>query len=211
MEFSIKLLESDKQIYNKILTALLPEINEFLKSRIKQLQQEFSDLIYTIITNTAEYESISRGKLKYEFGLVDSDAKLAGLLDIWSTNIVVNYQPARISNTKIISSFSVSAIKIDFSDVLYTDYALMTDNLRGYSLPWLEWLLLEGNKTIIKNQQVVFGPNRYSRTGQAIMKASTESWSVPSEFAGTINDNWITRAIFNAENDINNVLTRIFI
>jgi len=60
------------------------------------------------------------------------------------------------------------------------------------------------------NYEIVIGPNKYSRTGYAIMKPASGSWSVPSEFAGTITDNWITRAIQTSETDINNLLRKIF-
>lgn len=113
-----------------------------------------------------------------------------------------------MSSVGIKSSFSANLIKSDFTDVLGADAALVQDNIRGYSLPWLEWLLLEGNRTIIPTQSVVIGPNPRSRTGMAIMRESTQGWNVPSEFAGTINDNWITRAIDDAAQDVNNLLNR---
>jgi hypothetical protein len=77
-------------------------------------------------------------------------------------------------------------------------------------LPWLQWLLLEGNATIVRNYTVSFGPNRFSRTGFALMRPSLQSWKVPSEFAGTINDNWITRAIDGAESNIQKLLDGAF-
>jgi hypothetical protein len=130
------------------------------------------------------------------------------LLEIWSKNIQINYSAPKISNNMIRGSFSASMIRVDFSDVLYSDYAIVYDSLRGYSLPWLEWLLLEGNKTIIKNQNVVLGPSRSSRTGFALMRESPTSWKVPSEYAGTITDNWITRALDNGQDSINEAIEK---
>jgi hypothetical protein len=75
----------------------------------------------------------------------------------------------------------------------------------------LEWLLLEGNKTIIKNQQVIVRPSKFSRTGMALMQESNKSWKVPSQYAGTIRNNWITRAIDDNEGIINNFLTKAFV
>lgn len=211
MNFTLKLVESNSAISQKIIDALLPQVRDFMVDSINKLKKELPPVIKSIVINTPEYESILNGKLKYEFGLPDSSSKLAGLLDLWSTNLSYSFKPPKKSKTQIVSNISVSAIKIDFSDVLYSDYAIMYDGLRGYALPWLEWLLLEGNKSIIRNYEVKFGSNRYSRTGNAIMKTSSASWSVPSEFAGTISDNWITRAIDGAENEINDLLDRIFI
>lgn len=208
MLFNLKLLDNNKIITNNILQALLPEVNNYLKDVVSYLQSSLPPVIRNAIINTPEYDSISGGTLKYEFGIPDPSSKLSGLLELWSRNIQINYSAPKISNGSIRGSFSANMIRVDFSDVLYSDYAIMTDNLRGYSLPWLEWLLLEGNKTIIKNYNVVIGPNKYSRTGMAVMRDSLTSWSVPSQFAGTISDNWITRAIDQAEGEIQSVIDK---
>ena len=208
MLFTLKLLESNSQIGKEILNALLPEVSNYFKDVIKFLRTNLPPVVRSAIITSTEYQSILNGQLQYEFGIVDSSSKLSGLLDLWSQNIDITYNTPIISGTKIKGSFSVSMIKVDFSDVLYSDYAMMYDALRGYSLPWLEWLLLEGNKTIISNYGIVVGPNRSSRTGMAIMKGSAGSWKVPSQFAGTIGDNWITRAIDAAEGPIQDIINK---
>lgn len=210
MRLSLKLLDSAKEIQSKILNALLTEIRTSIDSSISKIKQELPIIVTRAIENSPEYNSLLNGKLKYEFGIDNSSSKLAKLITVWSTNIQYDYKPPTIQGSKIKSSFSANMIKADFSDVLYTDFAVMVDILRGYSLPWLQWLLLEGNKTIIKNYEVVFGPNPYSRTGLAIMQPSKRSWRVPSEFAGTQTDNWITRAIDSANGDIQKLLDGLF-
>jgi hypothetical protein len=73
---------------------------------------------------------------------------------------------------------------------------MVIDSNSGKSLHWLEWLSLAGDKTIIKDYDIVYGPNKRSRTGLAIMRSQSGArWKVPSEFAGNIGDNWITRSI----------------
>jgi len=208
MLFSLRLLESSNQISQNILRALLPDIVNYFKDVRDYLKTNIPPVITDAIINSPEYQSILSGQLQYEFGIPDPGTKLSGLLNTWSNNVEIIYNPPIISGNKIKASFSVNMIKIDFSDVLYSDYAVVVDNLRGYSLPWLEWLLLEGNKTIIQNYNVVIGPNRQSRTGMAIMKNASSSWRVPSQYAGTISDNWITRAIDQAESQIQNVLDK---
>lgn len=210
MKFSFKLLENDKQISSKILQALLPEMDTYLKKSLSIVRRLLPLTIVEIIENTPEYESLSGGQLQFEFGIPDPINQLASIIEIWSNNIDITYDSPSITGNKIKASFSVSLIRSDFSDVLSSDAGLVIDNLRGYQLPWLEWLLLEGNKTIIPKQEVVFGPNKFSRTGYALMKPSNKSWKVPSQFAGTIRDNWITRAIDNGESKIYEVLDKAF-
>lgn len=210
MKFSFKIIDTNSQINNNILQALLPEVDSYLKKTLQTIKTSLPNLIREILQNTPEYDSLIGGQLQYEFGIPDPSNKLATIIDIWSNNVYIQYKNPIISTGQIKASFSVSLIRSDLNDVLSSDAGFVIDNLRGYQLPWLEWLLLEGNKTIIPKQQVVFGPNKFSRTGFAIMKESNKSWKVPSEFAGTIRDNWITRAIDNAEPQINELLNKAF-
>lgn len=208
MNISIKLLDSNSEIYRKILDALLPQITQYMNGVVQKLKFEISPIIEQAIRNSPEYEAILVGKLKYELGIPDPSVKLEGLIDIWLNSIEYNYNKPIISNNKIKSSFSVNMIRVDFSDVLSTDFAKVVDTIRGYELPWLQWLLLDGTKTIISDYEVLFGQNRASRTGFAIMTPSNNSWRVPSNYAGTIGDNWITRAIDSASPQIQNILDK---
>lgn len=208
MIYKLKIIDDNKIIYDNILKTLLPEVTNYFKKSINYLKNNLPPIIKQAIQQSPEYNSLLDGQLKYEFGIPDSSQKLAGLVELWGSNIDIKYTLPAITNNQIKASFSISMIKVDFSDVLYSDYAIVYDSLRGYSLPWLEWLLLEGNKTIVSNQEVIISPNRFSRTGNAIMRNSSKSWKVPSQFAGTISDNWITRAIDSIENDINNTIEK---
>jgi len=211
MRFSFKIVDSPKEIRDNILKAMLPEVTSLMNKGMTKLKSNLPNIIKQAIINTPEYESLSGGKLKYEFGIANVDSKLASLINVWSTNIQYAYKAPSITAGRIRSSFSASMIKADFSDVLYADFAAVVDTLRGYTLPWLEWLLLEGNKTIVRNYQVILGPNRASRTGYALMKPANRSWKVPSEFSGTLNNNWITRAIDSAESNIQKLLDEAFL
>jgi hypothetical protein len=210
MKFNIKILDSNSQITKNILEGLIPEIDSYMKKTLQYIRTNLPELINNILINTDTYDSLVGGQLQYEFGITDPVNKLNEILDIWTRNVKIDYKSPIVSASKIKASFSVSVIRSDFSDVLSSDAALMIDTLRGYSLPWLEWLLLEGNKSIVKNQQVILRPSRFSRTGMALMKESNKSWKVPSQYAGTISNNWITRAIDDNESTINNFLTKAF-
>ena len=210
MKISFKLLESDKTISNKILKALLSDIKTFVNNSFNKIKQELPLIVLNSIKLSPEYSELISGNLRLELGIADPNTKVAGLIEIWSKNIVYNYNKPEIKNNKIKSSFSVEMIKSDFSDVLGSDYSIVVDSVRGYSLPWLEWLLLDGSKSIVKNYEVVFGPNPASRTGSAIMYPSSSSWGISNSYAGTISDNWITRSIDSAEGQISNLLDKAF-
>lgn len=210
MKLSFDIIDSSSEIQKNILKAMLPHCNDFMDKAITTIKDNLPSLIFESISNTPEYSSLVSGKLKFELGIPDASMKVAQLLNLWSFNVQYNYKKPSIINNNIRSSFSANAIKADFSDVLNTDYAIVRDD-RGYSLPWLQWLLLDGNVVIIPQYSVMLGSNSRSRTGFAVMVDSKTNWRVPSEFSGTQNDNWITRAIDSAKNDIQNLLNKAFI
>lgn len=210
MKLNIKILESNSEIESRILKALLNDCVKFMNKAKSTVEQELKSIIYLAITNRPEYMSLVSGSLRLEFGIPDANIKVTNIVDRWMANINYTYQKPSIQGNKIKGYFSAELIRGDFSDVLEMSDAMVVDSLRGYSLPWLEWLLLDGTKTIVPRHNVVVAPNPRSRTGEAVMRISTSSWSVPSEYAGTISDNWITRAIDDASGFVEDLLERAF-
>lgn len=211
MKIQFKILEKNKEIENKILNALLPEIADTMKSASKSITKNIKELVIQAIQNSPEYSSLISGSLKAEFGIPDAEQRLIELLNIWINNINVTFQPATISNSKIKSSFKLELIRSDLSDVLGSDAAIIIDNLSGKSVYWLEWLSLSGDKSILKDYTIVYAPSRRSRTGLAVMRSQSGSrWKVPSEFSGTINNNWITRAIDSVSDEIQKIIEQGF-
>jgi hypothetical protein len=207
MNLSIKILETNKEIEKAICVALLPAVNKFMDNVQKYVQSNLFSIIKNAIINQPEHESLVNGKLRSELGIPDASIKIEEIISLWINNAIVQYQSPKIINNKIKSSLTIKVIKSNFSDVLGSDSAEVYD-IAGYSIPWLQWLLLDGTETIIDNYEVYFGPNARSRTGYAIMKPSNNSWNVPPEFAGTIDNNWITRAITEAKPEIEKLLQR---
>ena len=206
MKLTFNIVENNSQIQQKILIALLPECKDYFDNAITKIKVQLPTIVSNAIVNSPEYIAITSGQLKFELGIPNPIQKITGLLNLWMSNIVYNYNQPKIGRNTITSSFSAELIKTDFSDVLGSDFASVQDS-SGYSLPWLKWLLLDGSATLVPNHTVVFGPNSRSRTGNAIMRInSNQGWGIPSIYKGTIADNWITRAIANAAPEIQNLL-----
>lgn len=202
MNIDIDIIESTDQITNKILRALLPDVNTYFQKVFDKCKNNISSIISQAIAASPEYQSIQSGKLQYEFGLPDSGSRLSEILAVIQQNITVEYNKPQISKNIIIGSFDLNMIPSDYSNLLSLSSAVLTTE-KGSQLEWLKWLLLFGDKTIIKEYVVKIGSNPRSRTGNAIMVGQTSGrWSVPVEFAGTKNNNWITRAIDSVNNDV---------
>lgn len=205
---SIKLIENNQQIQTAILNAMLPQIDTYMDKVANYIKINLPTLINEAIAEQPEYISLISGSLRLELGVPDAEQRVQQLISIWINNIQTLYNKPRIIAGKIKSNITIKAIRSDFSDVLGLDIAEITDYNTGSVIPWLEWLLLEGTTTLVKDHEVVFGPSDRSRTGYAIMLESAGNWQVPSEYAGTKGDNWITRAINSYQDKINDLLKK---
>jgi hypothetical protein len=147
------------------------------------------------ITGSDEWQSLKGGKLRAEFGLPDDvDSRLSQILDIWIDSIIVDYKPVT-GTTVLRGGITLYMLKTDWIDVISSEAASILTRA-GQILPWLEWLLMMGDKIIIRNYDVVMkgGPN--SRSGMALMvQKKSGRWRVPPEYAGTTNSNFVTKLL----------------
>jgi len=205
MKLNVNILESNQEIEQRILKSLLPEVKTMFKRAFDKSQNDIKDVVASAIRNSPEYVSLQSGILKGEFGLDGSASRLKQILDFWS-NLTVDYKTPQISRSGISGGFTISMIRSDYSDVLSLEASNVTTE-KGQVLPWLQWLLLFADKQIIKDYEVKVGSYPNSRSGNAVMKKNMSArWGVPSAFAGSVDNNWITRSIDSVENDIFQIL-----
>jgi len=206
MNLSLTLLETSSTINKMILDSLRVDLDNTMQKSAKQLPAKIKPLLSDALKQEPEYSSLKSGKLRFEFGIPDAGA-VDDVIEKIANTITINASPVKISGSSLSGGFTLTAIKTnDINGIINDPSAIVEDTMRGYSLPWLEWLLFRGNQTIVKGYQVKLGPNNNSRTGNAIMVSSDGSWRVPAEFAGTISDNWTTRAVERLESNIYNII-----
>lgn len=206
LSFDLKLTESNSTISRNILQALLPDLNKYFDKISSNIRKNISSILINHIKSQPEYDSLLSGKLMAEFGIPDAASRLSGILSTIENGSVVKTKPLRISGSQINGSVKLEMIQKDFADLLSLGEASFTTE-KGSNLEWLRWLLIEGDTTIIADYTFVLGPSPSSRTGMGIMRQfGGSSWRVPPEFAGSVNNNWITRAINSASADIEKAL-----
>jgi hypothetical protein len=105
-------------------------------------------------------------------------------------------------NRQLQGKIEISFQPADFANLLALPGGSVNTNL-GVKLDWLHWLLQEGNRVIIVGYEYVSNNNGRSRGG--VMRTG-ESWRVPTQFAGTLEDNFITRAFANREKELQGLL-----
>ena len=207
MKVSVNLLESDAQITKAILNSLLSDTKDYMNKVAKRLEPEIKNIVKEGFLRSSEYRSLLSGQLRYEFGLDSPASKVNQILEVWN-NTVVTFDAPRIKGNKIYSKLVVAMINSNYSDVLALD-ASQQRTKKGQSLPWLEWLLLMGDKTIIKDYEIFLGSGRNSRTGGVVMKKVVNGkWKVPSEFSGSSKNNWVTRVLDGVETQIDSAIKK---
>ncbi len=195
MKFSLKVTESEKDISKLILDHLTNQINKIIDKALPTIIQNIQTLVKESLISEPEYASLKAGTLRAEFGISNTE-NVDLVIDAMVSTINITRNPIKSNNNGLTGGFKLTMIKSDdINGLIYTDIGSVNDSEKGYSLPWLEWLLLQGNKTIIKNYSVSYTSNPRSRSGLALMIESNSNWRVPSNFSGTQSNNWTTRAI----------------
>lgn len=202
-----RIIETNAEISDKILKALLPMISSFFKKVFDKAKNQLVILVQQAIISAPEYDSIRSGLLKAHFGLVNGN-KVADAVVNFYKNINIEYYQPSISNNNIKGKFILNMVDSSFNDIIVQDFASFTTE-NGSELNWLEWLLLFGDKAIIKDYSISLGAYPNSRTGLAIMKGQTGGkWRVPGQFSGYQNNNWITRAIDSIDTKVEDILIK---
>lgn len=208
MKFSLDIVESSDQIVKLILDQLKYEINKTIKNALPNIQKDVKFAIRNALVSEPEYGSLKTGTLRAEFGISDPSA-VDSVVDLMVNTLEIKLDPIKVSGNKLVGGFLLTMIKSDdISGVIYNDNANVIDSTRGYSLPWLEWLLLKGNETIVQNYSVKYSNSPLSRSGLSFMVESKNNWRVPSNFAGDQNNNWTTRAISKIDKEIVNIISK---
>jgi hypothetical protein len=201
MNFSLKLLETDSQVRNSILVAMKEILDKALVKALNSMEPKVRILLRSALHNEPEYVSLISGDLRKEFGIQNTNN-----VDVAIDNMVnsINFSISKISSgaSGLTGGITLTIIPKDLNGIINDSSAYIVDTERGYSLPWLEWLLTKGGEVIVRNFEVRYGANPKSRSGDAIMVSSSSNWRVPAQFAGTINNNWITRALSTIEDQI---------
>jgi hypothetical protein len=205
-KINISLLESDAQISKLIFKELKNKLESAFKLIPNKISSPLKDIVSNALKSEPEYSSLKSGRLKYEMGIYDTssvDKVIDGLVNTLDTQL----SPIKFTSSSLVGGITITMMRSsDLGGVINSPDAYVVDSSRGYSLPWLEWLLLRGNEVIVAGHTVKIGPNSASRTGNALMIKSNGNWRVPPEFVGNEQNNWTTRALSATELSINRLI-----
>lgn len=196
----------DGDLEKKILRALLPEINIYLKKSLAGIKPQLKFLIQGSIENSPEYQSLLGGQLQAELGVPDPEPALKDAVDGLLAGIKVNVRTAQIAGNSIIAGFEIGVLSSSLQEVFSASSSYLTE--KGQTIPWLDWLLTLGDTIILRDYEVKLGFSKNSRTGLGTMVNGLRGWRVPSQFSGTVDDNFLTRALENLDVHIQDIISK---
>jgi hypothetical protein len=195
IRFQLSLM-SPSETYDAILKAIAKELNRALGQAVTPIRNRIGILIAERLTQSPEYDSLLKGALRSELGVVDAAFVIQRVIQNLSAGCRVTSQGVKPLGGEVHGGLRIEILKGDYSEVLAADGSYRSEG--GYIIDWLEWLTLRGQEVLVLDHRISYGHPARSRTDSAIMVRSG-TWQVPPEYSGTSQDNWITRALYPLE------------
>ena len=173
-------------IDKKILQALQQEAKTVIQKNYGKLRNAIKPIIIDSIYDCPEMKSVRSGKLKYDFGIETDPTLIIAWSVADSMRLSYSYSPSYVFNFQI----TVQPINDNTLLSLPQSFVKLGD---GGEIPWLEWLLKKGSKIIMLDFGVLY--KQAGRTGSAIMVKNISPFMVDPNYAGTDDDNFISRAL----------------
>lgn len=197
MSISIRLLDSVATIESNINTAIATLINTRLSQNINRISSLTRGYITSILLASPEIINLSSTSplsLAGQFGFNISASSISyAIIKSITDSLEVRFVPY---NTRLKGAgLTISCQPSSFSNLLQLPEG-HTVYMNG-DLHWLNWLLTKGDTIIVVNY--TYNPQTgLGRSGLGNMIPGG-SFRVPPEYAGNMQDNFVTRALSNQQ------------
>lgn len=205
MNFSLKIVESDSQIRLLILNEIKNILEDAINKAIPKITTDIKKLIASSLKSEPEYTSLTGGQLKAELGIPDT-AQVDSVINLMVDTLSINRSGIKANQAGLSGGFTITMLESNTLGGVVSSVPAYVKDVKGYSLPWLEWLCLRNNEIIVRDFSVKYGSSPNSRSGMAIMTPSSSSWRVPPAFVGSVDKNWTTRAIDRSEAQVYSII-----
>lgn len=190
---SLELETEIKKEVKKYIDKRLPKISRTIEGRIRYA-------IVSTLRESLEYQALTTGQLRGELGIPDTSV-VDRIIEAVADNAIITLD----STLGVFGGIRIGILLDDYNDLLTMPEAsyFYTSNEGIKVIEWLRWMLSEGTNLIVLDYD--FDPSSNGRTGLGVMKKGT-GWQIPTEFAGTFNDNFLTRALASIESQIDDIV-----
>ena len=207
---SISLRESQKQIEELMARELTKMIGPVFKGALKPIKSGVREVVHGAILNCPEMQSLNGGVLQWDIGLTSGQAAavVSGWTNAVANSVIVEFKPIKTRSKTATGGIIIEIQPSDYSNRLRTDLrSIWGDNMEDVSFETtVDAILLSwGDRILVADYDIEYGS--FGRSGGARMKKKEGAgWGigqglsrVPPEHAGTIENNFITRALGSAQ------------
>jgi hypothetical protein len=187
----ITINESLSDINNKINQSIAKYLNEKLRRNSSKIVEDIKEEIPNLIKQQPEIKSLlneSRNTLFSIFGLPygTSNSTVDAIVDSISNSILYNIE---YIDKNLNGGLTIHFQPKNLQNLLNLPAGHVIDG--DTDLHWLKWLLTLGDTIIVANYQYT-AQSGLGRSKNGIMTTGN-SFRVPPQYSGTLNDNFITR------------------
>ena len=189
MKGKITIIESPLNLRKKIIKEVEGRLDKAIKKAIPNIKKDIEETLFFIFTQTKIYKELTTGELKAHFGFPTGSEfdRVNDIISTLSKNIKITYSKKK-------ASLNIGLIEDNLDAIINLPGSVVITE-QGTVLNWLEWLLYRGSQIIIAGYDVQIGQYNpgQSRSLEAIMiEIEGTGWAVPTQYAGTEGNNWIT-------------------
>ncbi len=209
LALNVKIGFNEKKLQRQLLRHVAKIISRRLVKMMPRVETKIKFVVERAILNSPEALSLT-GPLEVlnrELGVENASGKLQIIIQRWLEGIKITAKQIRVSSNNTLSGgLTIRGIKN--SEVLGMDEASFI-SVNGFVVPWLEYLLLRGNEVVNREYEfnLVIGQGR-NKSGIMIKNGV---YQVPAEFAGTKENNFLTRSLDSIEPKIGQILRDEFL
>tara|TARA_R110002020_G_scaffold80276_5_gene200408 strand:- start:1123 stop:1788 length:666 start_codon:yes stop_codon:yes gene_type:complete len=186
------LIETNNVIEQRMRRALRTQLTKKFRNSVPVIENLLKRAVVRWILQSPEIQSLLGGQLQGDFGIPNPSSAVSQI-----THAVVNSVDVRLGSLSLRPGSYQLIIGVQpesMRNVLTSVAPVRTE--KGETLPWIDWLITEGDAIIITGYHVNEEPGK-GRSGLATMRrgGNYTVGRVDPTFSGTIDDNFITRAL----------------
>ena len=198
----------ENEFYSAANKEIVKVVGQSISFAIKKTRTLFVQEIKTALRQDIVYLELLNyidGILYYDVGLANAGQVAEQIVELVVSSIELRKLPARSND---LGGIGLTVLKDGIQPIL--SLPMGSYQSKGGKVDWLDWLLTAGTSEVISGYRVMYGFFDTSRTGQAIMvKSKTKGFSIDPDYAGTQDDNWITRSLKRVEGNISNLFQKV--
>jgi len=211
----LEVIDSDKTISNNIAKEIKIYVEAKLKVLTERLTREVKIWVVNVVKNSPTWRELEvYDDLRFELGLGPAEAAaLKQILAVWEESVIVTVTSIGIKSGELSVEIEIRAIEASYEDVMTLAKYTSHGKEGPKEVDWLRWLLTRGGEAILKGYISYYVDSEYSRTGAMLMRKTGDEnipYYIPDSHQGTLNDNFVTRAIYHREKEFVPLMERTF-